>query len=135
MYTVKLMKIFGTVIKGKREGTKIGFPTANLKTEKAVEPGIYAGYVNLTAESLIDQKAIFYVSEDDSRIVECHILDFPKRDLYESEISVEILYKLRDVQEFASLKAASEQIKKDELIARKWFKNNPNDAVIDIIRE
>lgn len=134
------MKISGKVFRGEREGSKIGFPTANIRAENNMEPGIYAGYSTLDESAIVatkikNLKSLFYISKSDNSLIECHILDFPKRDLYDSEISVEILYKLRDVQEFASLKAASEQIKKDELEARKWFKDNPDKTGIDIIKE
>jgi riboflavin kinase/FMN adenylyltransferase len=117
------MKLTGKVVRGKQEGTKIGFPTANIRTGKSSDPGIYAGYADLDDGSLINRKAIFYISQDNSSVVECHILDFPKKDLYGDEITVEILHKLREVQEFSSLEEARAQIKKDELEAREWFSN------------
>lgn len=111
-------KISGKVFRGKREGSKIGFPTANIHIQETIEPGIYAGYANIDAAEKL--KSMFYVDND---VLECHIFDFPKNDLYESEISVEILHKIRGVQEFTSLEEAKYQISKDEIEARKWFKS------------
>lgn len=115
------MKISGKVFRGKREGSKIGFPTANIHVQGTIDPGIYAGYANLKdAEKL---KSMIYVAND---VLECHIFDFPKKDLYKNEISVEILHKIRGAQKFTGLKEAQEQINKDEYEAREWFKISQN---------
>ncbi len=114
--------VTGKVIRGKREGSKIGFPTANINVAESVEPGIYVGFTQIP--SLYPDKklnSLFYIPEDDTRRVESHILDFPNTDLYGSEISVEIIHKLRGVLNFSDLEEAQEQIKKDELKAREWF--------------
>ena len=123
------MRFNGKVTRGKREGSKIGFQTANISVNHNMQPGIYTGFAALEENNQnvsTDLKALFYIPETNTSLVECHILDFPKKDLYDIEMSVEILHKLRDVQEFTGLKAASEQIKKDELKARQWFKNEAN---------
>ena len=117
------MKAKGRVIKGKREGTKIGFPTANVIIKKNVEPGIYAGYVTVPDSSRLE--SIFYVAEG-KNVVECHILDFPKRDLYDADISVDLKHKLRDVQQFTDLEIAKKQITHDEKKAREWFRKRPD---------
>ena len=124
------MKFNGKVIRGKREGTKIGFPTANIEVSENVASGIYAGYTSLDKRNL---PSIFYVAESSS-LIESHILDFPSQDLYGHEISVELSHKLRDVRQFSGLDEASKQIKKDELEAREWFKSTNGKAGIDIIK-
>lgn len=115
------MKITGKVFRGKREGSKIGFPTANIHIQETIEPGIYVGYASLDAGEKL--KSMIYTAND---VLECHIFDFPKKDLYENEISVEILHKIRGAQKFTGLKEAREQIKKDEYEAREWFKISQN---------
>lgn len=120
------MKFRGKVFKGNREGTKLGFPTANIRVAESIAPGIYAGYANLDEDASNKQKTLFYVSKNENNVIECHILDFPSRDLYDLEISGEILHKLRDVQRFSSLKEARKKIKQDEQEALEWFKNNQN---------
>lgn len=113
-------KFTGRVSKGRREGTKLGFPTANIKVTKNIHPGIYAGYTSVFQNKLHDLPSIFYVAEN-TQTIEAHILDFPAQDLYGQELSVKIIHKLRDVQEFPNLEIAKEQIKRDELKAREWF--------------
>lgn len=119
------MRVTGKVFRGKREGTKIGFPTANIKINEDVEPGIFAGYADLP-DGQSGLEALFYIAQNNKNVVECHILDFRSTDLYGLELSVEIAYKLRDDQDFANLEKTREQIKKDEQEGRKWFKQSKN---------
>lgn len=119
------MNFEGNVIKGRGEGAKTGFPTANIKVKEASESGIYAGYVNLIEDNSANLKALFYIPEDDRNLIECHILDFEERDLYGCRISVRLIYKIRNTRKFLSLKEANLQIKDDEQKAREWFKSNP----------
>lgn len=114
------MKFTGKVLRGKREGTKIGFPTANIEVLESTAPGIYAGYTSLKDQAKNNLPSIFYIAEE-SQVIESHVFDFSNTDLYGSEISVEIVHKLRNVRKFSGLEEAREQIKKDELEARKWF--------------
>lgn len=117
------MKFKGIVFRGKREGSKIGYPTANIKVKSPPSPGIYAGFASVDSEDKSSLGALFYISTKNDHIVECHILDFPKNDLYGKEISAETLHMIRGDQEFSNLDEARAQIKKDELEAREWFKN------------
>lgn len=121
------MRFVGKVIRGKREGTRIGFPTANLHVDHNIKPGIYAGFADLDPSdqnNLKDLNVLFYIPQDKKDLIECHILDFPKMDLYGREISIELIHKIRDVHEFSSLDEAARQIKIDEQTARDWFKEN-----------
>lgn len=119
------MNFEGTIIRGKGEGAKTGFPTANIKIKKTVEPGIYAGYANLAEDNLTGLKALFYVPENENNLIESHILDFESRDLYDRKIAVRLIYKVRNTQKFSNIDDARRQIIKDEQKAREWFKNNP----------
>jgi riboflavin kinase / FMN adenylyltransferase len=102
------MKIKGLVIKGRAKGKKLGFPTANVKLDKKLESGVFAGTVILGEKKY--KAAIFVGSEGD--ILEAHILDF-SGDLYGKEIEVIIKDKLRDIKRFNSDEELVEQIKKD----------------------
>lgn len=117
-----MIKVQGKVVSGKREGTKLGFPTANIKITNDVLPGIYAGYAKLAKDSSDDLEVLFYISADNKSIIECHILDFPEKDLYGSDISVRIVHKLRNVRKFSGLEDAVQQINKDVQEGKEWFK-------------
>ena len=55
--------------------------------------------------------------------IEVHFFDFNK-DLYHQNLTIELLYFLRDEQKFDSLELLIDQLKKDESIARDYIKNN-----------
>lgn len=133
--SVNKMVFSGVVAPNKRNGTKFGYPTANIFIDEKNLDGLYMGYT-----SLIDSKSeevrrafsgrlpslIFVgvaqtLGETEHRL-ESHILDFPKIDLYDCEIKVEIVEKLRDNLMLSSEEKLIEQMKLDEEQARKWFK-------------
>jgi riboflavin kinase/FMN adenylyltransferase len=112
----------GTVVRGDRLGHKIGFPTANLDAAgRALPPnGVYAVH----ADVLETAKPSSYrgvlnigvrptVSDGNpQRRVEGHLLDFDG-ELYDKEIELTFVEKLRDERKFASLDALREQIGRD----------------------
>ncbi len=118
------MKLKGTVKKYSGRGRRLGFPTANMGVTSDVADGLYLGYTYLEEAKLpsliyIGANALYGEKE---RRVESYILDFPDRDLYNKEIEVEILEKLRDTISFASEQALVAQMKKDKTVARHFFK-------------
>jgi len=129
------MKIKGIVVRNKRNGTKFGYPTANIAFDDKSADGLFVGYTKLLAtkdEKVVDAFAgkdlpslIFIgaaetVNETDHRL-ESYILDFPLIDLYDSEIEATVLDKLRDNEKFESIEKLIEQMKQDEQDARDWF--------------
>ncbi|HEX5456064.1 MAG TPA: riboflavin kinase [Candidatus Saccharimonadales bacterium] len=129
------MKTSGKVFRHKRNGTKFGYPTANIEfTDKSVS-GLFIGYTGLIStddnqvESAFSGKklpSIIFIGapetlhETEHRL-ESHILDFPLIDLYDSKIEVEILDRLRDNMKFGSIDELIDQMKKDETATREWF--------------
>jgi riboflavin kinase/FMN adenylyltransferase len=119
----------GTVVNGKQLGGKIGFPTANIhikETYKLIpKTGVYV------VKSTIDKKVIFGMMNIGNRptvygkhqTIEVHFFDF-NQDLYHQNLTVDILYFLRDEQKFDSVKSLIHQLKKDEEIAREYLQNN-----------
>lgn len=131
------MKVSGTVVRNKRNGTKFGYPTANISFEDKSVNGLFIGYTKLLSTddervkkafagkklpSIIFIGAPETLDEKEHRL-ESHILDFPLIDLYDSEIEVEIGERLRDNKKFEGVEALIEQMKKDEQTARKWFES------------
>lgn len=131
---MKDMFFSGVVVPNKRNGTKFGYPTANIFIDDKSLDGLYLGHTSLVDSeskeirnafsdrlpSLIFIGAAQTVGETEYRL-ETHILDFPQIDLYDSQISVEIVEKLRNNEKFKDEDELMVQMKKDEVAARKWF--------------
>ncbi|MDQ5950259.1 MAG: riboflavin kinase / adenylyltransferase [Patescibacteria group bacterium] len=85
------MIVKGKVLKGEQKATKLGFPTANIEINVDLEPGIYAGKAVVEG---VTHNASIYIPSKNPHLLEAHILDFDC-DLYEKEIEVHILNRLR----------------------------------------
>ena len=119
----------GTVINGKQLGGKIGFPTANLSIKEAYKlipkTGVYL------VKSMIGTKTIFGMMnigfrptiEGKHQTIEIHFFDF-KENLYTKDLTVEILFFLRDEEKFDSVEKLILQLKEDEKIALNYIENN-----------
>lgn len=129
------MKTKGIVVPNKRNGTKFGYPTANIAFEDKSVNGLFVGYTKLLSTddekvreafggrnlpSIIFIGAPETVNESEHRL-ESHILDFPLIDLYDSEVEVEILDNLRENEKFENVEKLILQMKIDEQNARAWF--------------
>jgi riboflavin kinase/FMN adenylyltransferase len=118
----------GNVVNGKKLGGKIGYPTANIDVKETYKlipkTGVYV------VKSLIAEEIVFGMMNIGNRptingnhqTIEVHFFDFNK-DLYHQNLTIELLYFLRDEQKFDSLDLLIDQLKKDELIARDYIKN------------
>ena len=118
----------GSVVNGKKLGGKIGYPTANIdikETYKLIpKTGVYV------VKSNINKKVIFGIMnignrptlDDGLQTIEVHFLDF-NANLYNKNLTIELLYFLRDEEKFNSIENLILQIKKDEKIARYFIKN------------
>ena len=114
--------ITGDIVEGSRLGREMGFPTANIEPHhEAVPPnGIYAVWADVAGTRKPGTLNIGYrptVSKEMKRTVEVHIMDF-YRDIYNEEIEITFIEKLRNEQKFPSIDALSAQIKKDVEKAR-----------------
>jgi len=119
----------GTVINGKQLGGKIGFPTANLSIKEVYKlipkTGVYL------VKSMIGTKTIFGMMnigfrptiEGKHQTIEIHFFDF-KENLYTKDLTVEILFFLRDEEKFDSVEKLILQLKEDEKIALNYIENN-----------
>lgn len=129
----------GKVTQGIKRGTTLGFPTANVMVPgEIVVPlvGVYVGYATiLEARSKETEKQ----REKDARLpcvinighcptfkeetselkIEAYILNFSYQELYNKEIKIEFVDRLRDEQKFNSKEELTEQIKKDCEIGKK----------------
>jgi riboflavin kinase/FMN adenylyltransferase len=107
----------GTVIRGDGRGRTIGIPTANIQTwEEQHLPanGVYAATVTVGGESYTAATNIGVRPTVDGhhQTVEAHLLDF-ERDLYDQEVSLKFIGRIRDEQKFSGLDALVAQIHAD----------------------
>ena len=108
--------IIGTVIRGIQKSRKLGFPTANVSSDSDLVAGIYAGC------TIIDGKkynSALYSSGNN--IIETFIFDF-SGDLYGKEVGIKVMKKIRNKKKFKDDSEAIEQITKDILAVKKYFK-------------
>lgn len=119
----------GDVVNGKKLGGKIGYPTANIDVKEYYKlipkTGVYV------VKSTIDNKETYGMMNIGNRptvdgnhqTIEVHFFDF-NQDLYNKNLTIELLYFLRDEQKFDSIDALINQINKDEEIARDYILKN-----------
>lgn len=124
-YLGKNYSIEGEIIHGKANGSKIGYPTANIKLKEDIiipKKGIYAtkvifdenvyfGATNVGNNPTVNGKEIS---------IETNILDF-NEDIYGKIVRVEFLEKIRDEKKFNSMKELGKQIKKDTDFVREKY--------------
>lgn len=108
------------VIAGEGRGQRLGFPTANLdKTDLDLNHGVYL------AETEIDNQKYpalmhfgFKETFDEKPSLEVFIPDF-SANLYQKEIKVKVIKKIREVKKFKNPEELKQQIEKDlELIKK-----------------
>lgn len=114
----------GKVVSGNKIGRKIGYPTANLSINKEYRlietPGVYATYVdydNMTYKSMTYIGGKPTINDDNSENIEVHVFDFDQ-DIYDKDIKVRFVSKIRDECKFESLDALRKQIEIDEKIIK-----------------
>lgn len=118
----------GVVVAGDRRGRELGFPTANLAFEYTPQLpalGIYLGAVAVPERGVgPDHPALVSVGvrptfhEHGRVLVEVYLLDWDG-DLYDAELSVELIARLREERRFASVEALVTQMRADEAEARR----------------
>jgi len=105
--------ILGTVVKGRRFGRKIGFPTANINPHhESIPPGGVYGVDAVLGE----KKYSGILNISGRKIIEVHIFNF-KKDIYGKDIEIIFRQKIRDEKKFKSPEALKKQIQLDILQA------------------
>lgn len=110
--------ILGTVVRGRRVGTQLGFPTANLDPHNEVRPpsGVYAVHVLLgrrryRGAAFLDDMPTAQAGPS-GFLLEVHLLDF-EDELYGQDIEMAFAGRVRDVRRFASRAELRAQIVRD----------------------
>jgi riboflavin kinase/FMN adenylyltransferase len=116
--------IHGQVVHGDGRGRTLGFPTANVKTDRplGLPVGVYAcrltvGKDEHQAVVNVGFRPTFGVNE---LAVEAHVLDFTG-DLYDARVTLTFLLRLREERKFPSVDALRQQIALDVAAARAAF--------------
>jgi len=118
--------ITGEVQNGRRIGSKIGFPTANIHPENYLilpQDGVYITKTllnNMLYPSVTNIGKNPTFSEQKYISVETHILDFDK-DIYNEKIEVFFIAKIRGEVRFKGKDELAAQIHKDIDAAREFF--------------
>ncbi|HLH76308.1 MAG TPA: bifunctional riboflavin kinase/FAD synthetase [Candidatus Binataceae bacterium] len=111
----------GIVIRGRQRGHQLGFPTANLRslTETVPPDGVYATRLVLPegAYASVTNIGLNPTFDETQRSVETHIFDF-SGDLYDRQVKVEFIERLRGERKFDSGQALAHQIASDVQRAR-----------------
>ena len=117
--------IDGTVVRGAGRGREIGVPTANLKTANELVPpvGVYATFATVDGTwrpslTNIGMRPTF--GDVQAPVVEIHILDYD-RDLYDRDLRLAFVQRLRDERAFPDVDTLRAQIDADCRSARRLF--------------
>ena len=114
----------GVVEHGDARGRTLGYPTANLKLGHYQRPqyGIYAVRVRVDGDEHdhpgVASFGIRPMFEPAEEILEAHLFDF-ESDLYGRRIEVDLIAYLRPEAKFESVDALIQQIRADEVEARR----------------
>ncbi len=118
----------GTVVRGDARGRELGYPTANIRPRfaKKLVPrnGIYFVRVDGAGKEAFGMMSIGVrptFHSDGERVVEVNILDFDG-NLYDKELEVHFLRRLRDEQKFESAEALVQQMHKDKEVSTRLVK-------------
>lgn len=122
MFLTRPFSLSGIVIKGDELGRTMGFPTANIQLSKEKilpKDGVYAVDAIVKGNKLRGMMNIGVrptITISDEQRVEVNIFDF-NEDIYGEHIKVEVLKKIRNEKQFASLDELKTQIQNDKLMA------------------
>lgn len=112
----------GNVVEGRKDGTKIGIPTANINiNSKKLTPkaGVYA------SKLIMDGKTYFGITnignhptfDDNNFNVETHIFDY-SGNIYQKEVTISLIKYIREIKKFDSKELLVEQIRQDIVFAK-----------------
>lgn len=125
MHSLPLTIKEAVVIPGRSRGRRIGIPTLNIDLRaipKELEHGIYACWITVNGKRLMG--AMHYGPRPvfkDSETFEVHVLDAALAESPKT-VDIEIVARIRDVENFASTEALKETIAADIAAVRAILK-------------
>lgn len=113
----------GRIVPGDGRGRFLNYPTANMEvnSEKLIPAnGVYAVVSDFTVPALrgLLNVGVSPTFGGTTRRLEIHFFDFQK-SLYGQELNIKLIEKIRDEERFEDGARLSEQIRKDEEVARR----------------
>ena len=108
----------GNVVRGKRLGSSIGFPTANVQLHNLTQLprfGVYAVRVHIDKKTYLGCLNIGINPTVEANLdtkIEIHILEF-EETIYDKDISFELIEFIRDEKKFGSIDDLTAQIQLD----------------------
>lgn len=118
------VSVMGTVMPGRQLGRTIGFPTLNIDPHHELHPpaGVYATLARCgdsywqSVTNIGHRPTVEHITPDDI-LVETHLFDF-SGNLYNQEVEVLFISRIRAEERFSSLQELQAQIERDCIAAR-----------------
>lgn len=121
--------ITGTVVKGKGLGKTIAFPTANIAIKEPYKlipkQGVYIVKATVNKQTVYGMMNIGRnpTVNGKTQTIEVHLFNF-NTTIYNQEITVALLERLRSEEKFESVNALKEQLGKDKINALTFLKTH-----------
>ncbi|MFN3568437.1 MAG: riboflavin kinase, partial [Caldimicrobium sp.] len=123
LYLGRPYSLKGKVIKGKGRGKLIGFPTANLliPEEKLIPAhGVYAVWAFLDDKKYLGALNIGYnpTFHEKHLSIEVHLLNYNNSPLYDKNMELHLVKRIRAEKKFDSVEELKNQIAKDCILIK-----------------
>lgn len=118
----------GTVVKGYRRGTGMGFPTANIASEKVIPRiGVYVIYAVIDGRRYEGVLNIGFnpTFGNNELSIEGHLFDF-QGDIYGKDVTILFVERIRDEMKFPGPAELAEQISRDILRGKEILAREPS---------
>ena len=128
--------IEGQIVTGKQRGRKIGYPTANLRTEAELLParGVYTSHAFCSGwphgKLSVTNIGVNPTFGAGPQTIETHILDFDE-NIVNRSLALSFRERLRDEVAFTSIEDLVDQIDRDVVRARDLAKSYPVHPMLD----
>ncbi len=121
----------GTVMTGNRLGRQLGYPTANINPHSPYKliprDGVYAVHIEFEEKNYPAMLNVGVRPTIDSanpvKVIEAHLFDVDI-DLYDKEVVIHFLNRVREEKKFESLEQLKSQLQEDETKIRAYFSGN-----------
>lgn len=120
-----MITFWGKVRRHIQRGKRLGFPTANVNLAKKLSEGVYLSKTKSAGKIYNSLTFIGKVKTYNEKKFhsETYFLDFNK-DIYHQWISIRLIKKIRGNKRFKNESDLINQMKRDEIKAREYFKSN-----------